>query len=587
MAYTPKEDEENTSGMNVLGAQNQSQLNQEQQNLQQSSGPAPSTSNMQPNSMPKAGTTNNQVTSGQSQAASAGGKGSGTFTNLQAYQKANQPAVQDISNQVQKSQTQAANQIGQQIQQQQSAFQRQVDENRQRMQQAENFAQQQIQQAGQQPMEDSAVARFQELLNQPNQFNQAGADYSALENRISNMQNLAKQGDRQDARLELLRQTFGGNDRYTSGQRALDDFLIAGSPEARRIASEAPKRAVENLQNQLQQAKLADQQEREMLGQETGSFQSKIQSDVDAAQQALLDRLENQKTEIEDRLGIGPGFLEAAQSGVVPQEYLDSLGLEDNRLYGVNVADYLTAAPTIEGLATQEDLDRANALARLEGTTQDIFLDPTQIGTYAQEEANQLQSLQDAVATQKAAYDEEIGSVNEVLEILQDPNRMATLAAQGRVDDLMTSPRPNVQEIDRNNLQNRMSELYRNLSAEGVSEAAMDTLLPTLAYYDPSNLGYISGTEGSYVDPRYSTGLANADKYGSADYNRAMRRRQLVQDLGQYNSTQDFINNVIKRYEQQQADIRNKYDYGNVLTAAKDGVVKKARKDAIKKLLNG
>lgn len=578
--------------MNVLDPNNQqNQLAEEQKNLQSAGTPAAGTPMQTPTAQTNVGTTANKPaaqTTGQSNAASAGGKGSGTYTNLQAYQKANQGATQNISDAVQKAQNIGAQKIGQQIQQKQSEFQRQVDENRQRLDQAGQFIDQTVSGAGQE-MDDTAFNRFQNLLSGQEQYQAATPDFSQLENQISSF-SIPNQGlDRQNARMELLRRTFGGNERYTTGQRALDDFLVAGSQEARQIMAEAPQRAAQNLQNQLAAARTASEQERALLGQEGQSLQTRAQESVDAAQQSLLDQLEARKQGIADELGIAPQLKEAVASGNVPQELLDQLGLEDNRLYGVDVNEFLTAAPTLEGIATQEDLARAQALAKLEGTEQDIFLDPTQIGTFQDTEQNQIQALKDAVAARRGEYMSESEQLRNLLGELDENydnilGLMPDISDYGALDQGYSGRFWEQQKehaaANRSRSATFNTDLNRRAGELGISQDLVQLLRP----YIEQQSGFINygQTLGNPYRAEEGQGVGIGNMYRDlgldvgTDYGNWENRYNLVDP----DRLKTLLTDAL-------SGIQGQYDYDNVLgpVSAKDGAVKSTRMEALRKLL--
>lgn len=587
MAYTPKEDENTQSGMNVLDPNGQQNpLEDEQKNLQATGTPAAGAPMQSAPQTTSVGTTANQTT-GQSNAASAGGKGSGTYTNLQAYQKANQGATQNISDAVQKAQNVGAQKIGQQIQQKQSEFQRQVDENRQRLDQAGQFIDQTISGAGQE-MDDTAFNRFQNLLSGQEQYQTSTPDFSQVQNQIESF-NIPNQGlDRQNARMELLRRTFGGNDRYTTGQRALDDFLVAGNADARRIIAEAPQRAAQNLQDQLSAARTASEQERALLGQEGQALQTRAQESVDAAQEQLLADLEARRTGIADELGIGPQLKEAVASGNVSQELLDQLGLEDNRLYGVDVNEFLTAAPTLEGIASQEDLARAQALAKLEGTEQDIFLDPTKIGQFQETEQNQIQALKDAVAARRGEYMTESEQLRNLLgELDQSKNNilglMPDISPFGAIDTGYTRYSYETQAQAQENARRQQEfdrELSRRAGELGISQDLTNLLKPYLeqqaGFRDYSSANVNPYRAGSGQSSTLGNTLQNLGITG-LDFDSPYRT-----DLIDADRLQGLLTDAL-------TGVQGQYDYSNVLgpVSAKDGAVKNNRLEALKKLIDG
>lgn len=573
MAYIPSEDEDQQSGMNVLtpAGQSQSQIQQEQQNLQPQGSAAPATS---------------QPTAGQSNAASSGGKGSGTFTNLQKYMDANKPATQNIAKEVTKSSERQASQIGKQIQDQKSQFQQQVDANRARMQSAQNFANQQIQQAGQQPVDQSAVTRFQNILNQPNQFNQASADYSGIQNQVQNLQNLSDRSNRQDARMQLLRGAFGG-DRYTMGQQALDDFLVASSPTAREQVAQAPVSAFQNLQSQLQDARQSGEVSRAALSRDEAAMKDALRSGVDTAQDVLRSDLEARRNAIATSLGSGPQLRDAIASGNVSQELLDTLGLDDNRLYGVDVNEYLTAAPTLEGIATQADLDRATALAQLEGTNQDILLDPSQVGTYEQAEADQLQRLRDAVAQRKGEYESESAGTRGLISDLERANELLPFLTQGAPELDRTYQRWNNErsaqaQANQELMNNFYGDVLARASEKGISKEAVELLSPFIA--QQAGFNYEPGIGvGQAVNPLRD--LSNQD---SDSFRRMSRFATAIRNEAGGPTFAD-PQGILQALRDDLTGIQNRYDYQDVLgpIAAKDGAVKNAKLDVLKKLLNG
>lgn len=587
MAYIPSEDENNQSSMNVLSQeeQKQNELDQEKKNLQSGGSSFTPT----PTSQPGANIT---PTSGQSQAKSAGGQGSGTFTNLNKYREANKPAAQKIAGAVQKGTEQQASQIGQQIQQQKSDFQRQVDANRARMQSAEQFAQQQIQQAGTQPETDqSAISRFQNIVRQPNQFTQATANFAPAQREISQLGNLAGDVNRENVRMDLLRRTFGGKDQYTSGQRALDDLLVSGNEQARETIAQAPKTALENLQSQLADARRFTTGERAMLTREGQQLAENVAGQVDTAQQALRDDLTTRMEDYDSSLA--GRLLSGLETGNVDPAVLQELGVTDNRLYGVDPSQFLQAAPTMESIATPEDLARAEALARLEGTTQDIILDPTQVGQFTGEQQAELQSLRDAIAEQRGAYESEVGNLGDLISELsgvQDqltsvvPTRQALddlIAAQNIGTDRFASQRRDKANQVQSLVQPIAEDTVRGLSELGLSQEAIDYVLPTIFAQgfgdlrtDDRDRALNALMQQVYQGPggqnwRDSDNFASASRFLEAD-----------RSSGQYTTPQQ----VIEALQSDLTGIQDKYDYGNVIGQQAEPNL---RYDVLKNLLDG
>jgi len=256
-----------------------------------------------------------------------------------------------------------------------------------------------------------------------------------------------------------------------------------------------------------------------------------IQTGIDDAQQALIDRLQGKVSTAEQELGSIPAMQRAFETGEFTPELLAELGLEDNRLYGVDPYEYLKGAPTIANVATQEDLARAQALAGLEGTQQDIFLDPNEIGTYKDTETASLDQLRDQIAMAKKAYESEISPQEAYLNLLRQDALIED--AQYRPDESwITGSRFNAE---------RIAELTKAIQE-------------------------MEGMQGSGNLPGIKAGPSMTQEQANAILAERLQPR-------------------IQSAENRIRDIQSKYGYDNVLTAEEGGVKTDARLASIKKLL--
>lgn len=402
MSYIKKEEETGQVGINQQLGQPQGQMTEIPEVSGQSAAP-PTSAPTQPQSAQP------QQESRPSQRAS-----SGSFTNLQSYVEQNRPAAQNIARQVTRGVENRASQIGQQLAKQQGDFLSRVAENRARLAQAGDLASQQIQQAGQAP-QGADVSQTQQLIR--GQFNApvAQLDTQGLQQQARDLASNTQSAQTQQGRQQLLRDTFGGQD-YTRGQGALDELILAGSREAREQIAQAPRQATEALQAQIGDAR--QQALSSLAGYDTQREQltQRLAGEVDTAQQALQDAIQGNVTGVTDALSGGeislPQRAALEQAGIVLPERYGQL-----QTYGVDVLGALGDATS--SLASPEQLARAQALAELEGTTQDIINNPDLIGQRVPQETL------DLIAEKGAAYERDIeaqrGAIDNYLNYIINP----------------------------------------------------------------------------------------------------------------------------------------------------------------------
>jgi hypothetical protein len=286
------------------------------------------------------------------------------FTDIRKYMKANQGQAQKMGQAATQKFGQQTGAIGQQLQKKQSELQDRIAKNRARAQSAQQFATQQIQQAGQQmpvqqqpqqpqpagapapeqqapqfqaPTEQDA-ARFQALQSGQERFDQVQPlDISKQAVRARTLQNIAENVGRGQGRLNLLKQTFGGQNRYTRGQQSLDAMLLAGDEQARadltQDVAQLGQQLGEDVTGARRQARMdvgALQQEQKTLqegiGKQLEEAFTGVREDVTGRAQEYNVGLEQLRKNLAESLGQGQIYEEdLAQLGEAGQEYLRGL----------------------------------------------------------------------------------------------------------------------------------------------------------------------------------------------------------------------------------------------------------------------
>ena len=163
MAYIPKEDEEQASGMNVLGPQSNQQSNSEAQN-QGSSGPSAESSTI------GQGAGSQAPTGPNTQSNTAKKAKSGMFTNIRKYINQNRGGGQRMSQAINKNVSNEANNIRQAIGKQETDFMSRVNQNRQRMQDARGFGEETVNTAQQQQNQEYMQQQQQDLQGRVDAF---------------------------------------------------------------------------------------------------------------------------------------------------------------------------------------------------------------------------------------------------------------------------------------------------------------------------------------------------------------------------------------------------------------------------------
>lgn len=165
MSYIPKDDEQQQSGMNVLGQPQQNQ--QQQQNAQNqpqqtSGGQSASIASGQPQQAPQGDPKPPQAPKKQAK--------SGMFTNIRKYMERNKPGAQQMSGKMQQNISQQNQNIQQAIGKQKTDFMSRVNQNRARMDQARSFGQDVVNRGQNQVDQNQLQAQQQQLQNRIGAF---------------------------------------------------------------------------------------------------------------------------------------------------------------------------------------------------------------------------------------------------------------------------------------------------------------------------------------------------------------------------------------------------------------------------------
>lgn len=571
MAYIKPEEEIEQQGVNQTMGQTQNEI----ETPQTVSGASVSTSTPTPTAASTSTNTNSVSTTPSPTARS------GIYTNLQDYMQQNQPAAQNIAGKATEKIEGQAQQIGQQVQQQQSDFMNKVAENRAKLQQAQQTAQQQIQQAGQQEFDPADIQRTQQLAQGNFQLDTPEFDVQEYQKQAEDIARMTDMGQTQQGRRELLTQAFRTPEqRYNIGQRSLDELILAGDPTARQRIAEAPKAASEALTQQITGAREQALADIAGLGTEREQIQSQVAQDIDAAQAAMRQELEN-------RAAFGK-YIDQFSQGQVTQELLDALELEGNRLYGVDPLTYLRGASSSQ-LATAEDLARARTLQALEGSQAGLaeagIADASVVGN---QDAFGMQALRDAVARGRSEYETELESLAKREQQIKDlDQRLINELSTGnyRSDMLRTGGIDGTRLIDAGSVAKQISDEL------GVS---LDRGFQIANEYTNSLNKILQGG----VDQEAFQGLQDmAMQEPNLRYEDAVKN-EIQKQLDMYRNNPSYdrgVKGLFDKIAEQRSSLQDQY--GNIITPesstgtaqmgffADGGTKKDPRKEALKKLM--
>jgi len=326
MAFIPEDEQDSQeSGMNVLA--NQSQMQMQQPGQQQPEQQNQQTQQISSGSPTTIGGGQAPIGGGQQAPQSRGTRkkqGSGMFTNVRKYIQANKPAAQRMTQAVTGDVQQETQGIRDQVQKQQQQFQQSLAQNQANLQQSQQFAQEAVQKAGSGQLSEQDFSRFYNLASGRQQIEAPEAmNVMQQDAKARALQGIAKRAGTETGRQDLLRRTFGDNQRYTRGQRALDALILGGDPnraktlqeELRSTTGELADEVSQARRNALQQAARAQMDARElpqnlmgMVGEAQTGMQQNIEKSLEQRRQDLVQQQET--------------FKQALASGQVTEEQL-------------------------------------------------------------------------------------------------------------------------------------------------------------------------------------------------------------------------------------------------------------------------
>ena len=322
---------------------------------------------------------------------------SGRFTNLQKYMKANAPG--ELAGKVSGRIEQGAQQAGQKINEAAQAFQQAAQQNRLATGQNKQFAQQQIQQAGQGEVSEQDAQKFQGIASGGYRGPSGLQNAQSLAARAQSAESLGRATATEGGRQAVLGQLFGRSS-YGAGQQKLDNLLLGAGGGLQQLR-QARARAQGLSDRASQEAQKAEQ-----LGQayrtEDEGFRQKVQEDLTGSARSLdtsvAERVKALNESAPQELAAAQAELRAFQESGSPisQKTADLFGLsEGTSTYGADLAGLVRQGQqaTKTTAATAEEARRAQALAKLGGNVvnlQDLSgtYDPTKAASYRAIEAD-------------------------------------------------------------------------------------------------------------------------------------------------------------------------------------------------------
>ena len=382
MAFIPEEEEgSQESGMNVL-ASGDTQQPQPSQNQDNQSG--------QPTQI--GGGQSSTIQGGQAPIGSQVGQaptpqgntrkkqGSGMFTNIRNYVRANQQGGQRLADAVSGNISQQAQDIRGQIEKQQDKFQQSLAQNQANLQKSQTLAQEAVQKAGTGQLSDQDVQQFRDFAEGKTRFDQI-QPINLMQQRAkaSALQNLAQKAGRATGREELLRRTFSERpgQTYTRGQRGLDALILGGDATARdRLASnvrDAGGTLTDDIRSARRSALTAqagfaqqDRDAREAARSAVTAGQEGVQSDIQAEVERQRALLTQQQEDFREALRTGTLTREQLET-VINQDAVDAAAAQFNK--NLEAAKFLG-----EGrYETAADLQRFKDAREIYGTGTSFF----------------------------------------------------------------------------------------------------------------------------------------------------------------------------------------------------------------------
>lgn len=470
------------------------------------------------------------IGSGTGAPASGGATGgSGQFTNLQSYIKANQPKTQQLAEGITGDVKKQGEALKTDIGQKRESY---LGEQGKFGEGQKQFVQQQVSQAGQQPQSQEDVDRFRSLATGA----EKAPDLTEQRGQAQDLQRRAKEFETSKGRFEGLNRLVGGKTAtYGKGQKQLDQLLLAGDRQSKQKSIRDMREATKGLDAQVGQ-----------LGTDVNEARQATQQQ---AQEAITNARTAAQEEARNRYESLRGGLEAGQ---LSQEQLTQLGLEaGQRTYG---ADLLGGLEQTRGMSAQ-DTARLDALAKLGGLEGRELYTGIQGGDTAQ-------NLQEMIAQRQGAYE-------SALTPLQQQQQQSQ-AAQQAIDAYLGSASSNapLDPLGGNVIRDEMGLPVRNTDPMGSSPISFDEQLRQDAL---SKLGEL-GISPLDVDKSMSSNI-----YGDRD---RIIKRQREGFMGALSPRQQEIQNNLARLESEyggQLGLVPQVKDGGVIDSPKIAALKKMR----------
>ena len=382
MAYIQNNDQEDQDSMNVL--EGQSAQGQQQESQQ---APAPATTGT-------AQSANIQPTQQQSPAKP---QGSGMFTDVSKYIKANQPQAQKMGQAVVGGLQSKAADIGKKIEEKMGKYGTQVGAVKGKIGSESEWAKQQMSEAGKltpgqaqtpgfvSPMETD-VERFQRILNERNTYSSQVTTPQVEQEkaRMQAIQSLAQSTRRPGQEGQLLSETFAPKADYSRGMLNLDKALLQMSRGAREELLRGGTQLGEGIQSTLkQQQQSAEQQANELkIAEEAmrSGIQTQLGTERETIDKSVAQKVAEARTKGQEEFGKFKDALARGQDVSADQlarftgDPLAAQALEKYQKYqpltiaeklakneGYTEGDY-SALAQASGKSAQEMKDATNAL---------------------------------------------------------------------------------------------------------------------------------------------------------------------------------------------------------------------------------
>lgn len=337
-------------------------------------------------------------------------QGSG-FVNLQRMLQANQPGRlgQAVGSGLQKEAQRTQQTIGQAGQE----FRQQAEASRLDKPETQQYVQQTLQDPTK--ASEADIKRFEEIRAGQYKGPKELQNYGQIASQAQATEGLGRMASTGAGRGTLLQRYVGG-DRYTTGQRGLDQLVLgAGGTQPLQQA----RRQALGLGREAETQQLAAQTYGQELGQRAQEFGrqtiGQIGQTIEEKQAAIEAQLPELQRQREQQVAEAGQRLQSGRE--VTQEDLQRLGLTaGTRLYNVDLSKFLTAGagPKAEEVASAEDYARFRALSQLGGrdiTGQaaqaiETFRDPTKAGSFFKRDPYEVQQteLKREVQKQEDAY---------------------------------------------------------------------------------------------------------------------------------------------------------------------------------------